>query len=83
MNEKEVTKLATKIVDAIFADIRDRRFIKWLFTAGDVHAVDRTELPWLKVELRYIDRSVQNEIRSAWIKIVAARLSPDQQVKDG
>lgn len=78
MPKDEATNQATKIVDAIFADIRDRRFIKWMFTAGDVHAVDRAELPWLKIELKGLDRGVQKEIRAAWVKIVAEQLRQGQ-----
>lgn len=56
-------------VDAIFDDLRDRRFLKWLFSedpedAGPIlHMRDGSPLMAL-------DREVQDEIREAWIGLM-------------
>lgn len=56
-------------VDAIFEDLRDRRFLKWLFAAEPermgpiLH--ERTGEPLMALE-----REVQGEIRDAWIAIL-------------
>lgn len=56
-------------VDAIFADLRDRRFLKWMFDedAGpdDVILRDKYGEP-----LRPLALDVQAEIREAWISIL-------------
>lgn len=64
---------AEAAVEALFADLRDRSFLKWLFkeeegVIGDFPA------------LRSIDLVVQQEIRDAWKRILSA-LSPVH--KDG
>lgn len=63
---------AEKLVDAIFADLRDRRFLKWLFNkdgdrAGPILHDSHGE------PLMPLDVDVQNEIREDWIKLVMER----------
>lgn len=59
---------AEKLVDAIFEDLRDRRFLKWMFNehgekAGPI-------LHNLHGEpLMPLDLDVQAEIREAWITL--------------
>jgi hypothetical protein len=59
---------AEKLVDAIFEDLRDRRFLKWLFNEDGERAG-----PILKStngeDLMPLDVEVQDEIREAWIKL--------------
>lgn len=67
---------AAKVVDKLFADLRDRRFLKWLFkdeegVIGDFPA------------LRSIDLEAQQEIRDAWAAIIAPYISPAQPERDG
>lgn len=62
---------AEKLVDAIFADLRDRRFLKWLFNrdgegSGPILHDNRGQ------PLMPLDLAVQNEIREAWIKLAMA-----------
>lgn len=56
-------------VDAIFEDLRDRRFLKWLFCEHPEHAG-----PILHNShgepLMPLDSEVQGEIREAWIAIL-------------
>jgi hypothetical protein len=70
---------AEKCVDAIFEDLRDRRFLKWLF-AEHPEAMgpilhDRDGTP-----LMPLDRAVQSEMREAWIAILM-KSSPTSQEK--
>lgn len=62
---------AEAVVDAIFEDLRDRRFLKWLFCEEPENAgpilYDSHGYP-----LMPLDSEVQNEIREAWIAIVMA-----------
>lgn len=64
--------LAAERVDALFVDIRDRRFLKWLFS----------EEPTIVFHYRdgsphhSIDLDVQDEIKAAWASIIAAALVP-------
>lgn len=65
-------------VDAIFEDLRDRRFLKWLFAEDPanmgpiLHERDGTPLLPL-------DEEVQNEIREAWVKIIMDLAKSDSQ----
>jgi len=64
-------KEAEAAVDAIFADLRDRRFLKWLFdpdpeNMGPILHNKNGE------PLMALDRGVQAEIREAWISILVA-----------
>lgn len=59
---------AEKLVDEIFADLRDRRFLKWLFNrdghdSGPIMHNRRGE------PLMPLDLEVQKEIREAWIAL--------------
>lgn len=60
---------AETAIDAIFEDLRDRKFLKWLFcedpeSAGPILHM-RDGLP-----LMPLDGEVQAEIREAWITIL-------------
>lgn len=60
---------AEAIADAIFEDLRDRKFLKWLL-AEDADSMgpilhDDTGAP-----LMPISEAVQEEIRSKWIEIL-------------
>lgn len=63
-------RIAREMVDAIFEDLRDRRFLKYLFAAEPEArgAYGYIESP--------LDRTVQTEIAEAWQRIIAQRLSP-------
>ena len=68
-----MSDLASSIVDDIFADLRDRRFLKWLFDAkGDECLIGRFADG---EELRGLDLEVQQDIRTAWTSIIASRIS--------
>jgi hypothetical protein len=60
---------ADEIIDALFEDLRGRRFLKWLFCA-------EPERLWPILHdnrgepLMALDRDVQNEIKAAWKKIL-------------
>ena len=69
MNNEEI---ASKAVDAIFDDLRDRRFLKWLFKEEETVIGDF-------VGLRSLDLEVQMEIRQSWIKIISVSLSSDER----
>ena len=60
---------ATAKVDAIFEDLRDRRFLKWLFCKHPDQAgailIDQHGAP-----LMPLDADVQNEIRASWVSIL-------------
>lgn len=53
---------ARKIVDAIFEDLRDRRYLKWLFAKKD------------DANAHSLDPDVQRAIKSAWVKIINREL---------
>lgn len=62
---------AEKLVDAVFADLRDRRFLKWMFNrdgegSGPILHDSHGE-PLMPLAL-----DVQNEIREAWISLAMA-----------
>lgn len=66
-------KQAEHAVDAIFADLRGRRTLKWLFDpepegCGPI-------APGINV----IDRDVQAEIRETWIGIVMSETQHEQK----
>lgn len=63
---------AEAAVDAIFEDLRDRRFLKWLFcedpeSAGPILHERNGDA------LMPLNSDVQNEIREAWIGILMKR----------
>jgi hypothetical protein len=68
-------KAAEICVDAIFEDLRDRRFLKWLFAENPenmgpiLHERDGTPLMPL-------GSSVQGEIRESWIRILMKAETP-------
>jgi hypothetical protein len=55
---------AEKAVDAIFADLRGRRMLKWLFDPEPENCGP------IAPGINVIDREVQNEIRETWIGIL-------------
>lgn len=55
---------AERAVDAIFEDLRDRRFLKWLFDANPERCGP------IAPGINVLDREVQNEIRETWIGIL-------------
>lgn len=57
-------KQAERAIDAIFADLRDRRTLKWLFDS------DPENCGPIAKGINVISRTVQAEIREAWIAIV-------------
>lgn len=62
---------------AIFADIRDRRLLKWIFAEHDDgcgNAIGYVDGP--------IDPETQNECVETWISLVVAALKPPQPVQD-
>ncbi|NKC47603.1 hypothetical protein HED54_14770 [Ochrobactrum anthropi ATCC 49188] len=62
------------IVDALFKDLRGRRFLKWLFSdRGDDCLIDVFRGG---DELRGLDHEVQQEIRKAWEAIIERALHP-------
>lgn len=68
-----VDSAALEVVEDIFADIRGRAVIKWLFDAhGSENLIGRFDDG---EELRGIDLEVQGKIKAAWQLIVAKGLS--------
>ncbi len=65
-----IEELAGKAVDAIFDDLRDRRFLKWLFSAHPTLIGNLEGEP-----LRSLDEDVQQEIRQAWVEIIGAAIA--------
>ncbi len=64
---------ALEAVEAIFADLRDRRFVKWLFDRrGDENLIGRLDDG---EELRGLDLEVQGQIKAAWQVIIAKALA--------
>lgn len=64
---------ALEVVEAIFTDLRDRRFLKWLFDRrGDENLIGRFDDG---EELRGLDLEVQGQIKAAWQVIISAALS--------
>jgi hypothetical protein len=61
---------AGEVVDALFADLRDRKFLKYLFAEDPSNhgAYGYIERPF--------DLDVQQEIADAWRKIVTSAFSP-------
>lgn len=69
----DVDSAALGVVEAIFADIRGRAVIKWLFdTHGTEHFIAKFDDG---EELRGIDLEVQGQIKATWQNIVAEGLS--------
>lgn len=65
----EIEANASEAVEALFADLRDRRFLKWLFDRdGDANLIGRFDSG---EELRGLDLEVQAEIRNDWHAIIA------------
>lgn len=62
---------AEKKVDAIFADLRDRRFLKLLFAEDPEDMMPILHDSHGK-PLRALDSKVQQEIRDAWIGILTS-----------
>lgn len=60
------------IVDKLFDDLRDRRFLKWLFSE---HPTLIGTFEHDGSELRSLDADVQEEIRADWAEIIARSLS--------
>jgi hypothetical protein len=71
----DITKAAEGCVDAIFEDIRDRRFLKWLFNQdGDGLIGYLNGQP-----LTSLDLEVQGEIRAAWEGIVKMAIASERE----
>lgn len=71
---------ALKAVEAIFADLRDRRFLKWLFDRnGDANLIGRFDNG---EELRGIDLDAQGQIKAAWQVIIAKALATTEGWND-
>ncbi len=64
--------IAVKALDEIFADLRDRRLLKWLFSATPTLIGTFSDGD----ELRSLDADVQQEIRGAWAGIIGDALKP-------
>lgn len=68
-----VDTLALMSVEAIFDDLRDRRFLKWLFSpSGDATVIDTLKNGG---DLRGLDLETQSQIKAAWQVIVAKALT--------
>jgi hypothetical protein len=61
--------LARSIVEAIFRDIRGRKFLSYLFEAGDPENVGS----WGRID-HPIDIEAQRDIAESWTRIVRSRL---------
>lgn len=57
---------AERAVDAIFADLRDRRTLKWLFDPEPENCGPIAD------GINVISRETQDEIRETWIGLVMA-----------
>lgn len=75
--EAEMERIAANIVTAIFDDLRDRRFLKWLFSEQPT-LIGRLEGD----ELHSLDADVQQEIRTAWGGIIVAALRAALEASD-
>jgi hypothetical protein len=65
--------IALAAVEAIFADLRDRRFLKWLFDPrGDFNVIGHFDDG---DELTGLDLATQGQIKAAWQIIIANALS--------
>lgn len=60
---------ASLAVNAIFADIRDRRFLKWMFSVEPAHQVCEG--------VDSIDPDVQFEIAETWAEIIRLAYARD------
>lgn len=66
LDDVDAAALAT---NAIFADIRDRRFLKWMFSTEPVHQVSQG--------VDSIDPDVQIEIAETWAEIIRLAYARD------
>lgn len=70
---------AEEAVERIFEDLRDRRFLKWLFSAYPT-LIGNLE----GEELRSLDDDIQDEIREAWVEIIQSSFeSPSNPKRKG
>jgi len=74
VEEMRANEIANDAVGAIFADLRDRRFLKWLFPSdpencGPIMHNSRGE------PLDPLDREVQEDIADAWKQCIRDALS--------
>lgn len=77
----DIDAKALEAVEAIFADLRDRRFLKWLFNQdGDANLIGRFDDG---EELRGIDLEAQGQIKAAWQVIIAKALAATEGRKNG
>jgi hypothetical protein len=60
---------AEQIADAIFADLRHRKFIKWLL-AEDADSMGPILHEWDGTPLMPVSEQVQAEMRSKWIDML-------------
>lgn len=73
MTDSKHMEKAREVVEALFKDIRGRRFLKWLFPAFEGAAPilhERDGTPLMPLEL-----DVQEEIKAAWGKIIATAVA--------
>lgn len=72
----DVNAKAAEAVERIFTDLRDRRFLKWLFDAQG-----ETNLVVMRAgeDIHAIDLEAQAEIKQAWQAIVAKALTAEDQ----
>lgn len=69
----DIDAKALEAVEAIFAGLRDRSFLKWLFDRyGDENLIGRFDNG---EELRGIDLEAQGQIKAAWQVIIAKALA--------
>jgi len=73
---KTTDEVALDAVEAIFSDLRDRRFLKWLFDrAGDANLIGLLNGD----ELRGLDLEVQGQIKAAWQAIITSAIAKAQE----
>lgn len=82
---KTIDAVAQQAVDAIFKDLRGRRFLKWIFDErGEECRIGRFQDGEL---LSGIDVEVQNEIKSKWqaivAKVIGRKLDPSPSTTEG
>lgn len=72
----DVLKVSELAVDGIFEDLRDRRFLKWLFNNHGEGIID-----WFRdgTPLEALDLEVQQDIRNSWRDIIAAIIKDERE----
>lgn len=71
--DSTIALIERKVVDALFTDLRDRRFLKWIFSErGEECLIDTFKDGEV---LTGIDLEAQEEIKAAWSRIIATELT--------